>query len=183
MACPFPDMDPYLEDPAFWPDFHRSFITFFRDAPFDRLPEAYEASIDETMRIVIPDEPDRVHFPDVGVTAPDAAGGTAVAAGSAVALEPATLPTIEEIRDVWLEVRHRPERSLVTVIEVLSPANETGQEAALFAARRRRFLQAGVHVVELDLLLGGRRPRSSPDGRPATITPSSPKPGRRRWPD
>ena len=162
MACPFPGMDPYLEDPAFWPDFHRSFITYFRDALFDRLPEEYEASIDETMRIVIPDELETVHFPDVGVTAADTTGGTAVSAGTAVALEPVTLPTgIEEVRDVWLEVRHRPERSLITVIEVLSPANKIGREAALFAARRDRLLQAGVHVVELNLLLGGRRPEIS----------------------
>lgn len=160
MACPFPGMDPYLEDPAFWPDFHRSFITYLRDALFDRLPEAYEASIDETMRVIIPDEPDRVHFPDVSVTGGSGiGGGTAMAVGPAVALEPVALPTaIEEVRYVWLEVRHRPERNLVTVIEVLSPANKMGQEAALFAVRRDRLLQAGVHVVELNLLLGGRRP-------------------------
>src|SRR5438105_12773350 len=119
MACPFPGMDPYLEDPAFWPDFHRSFITYFRDALFDRLPEEYEASIDETMRIVIPDESDTVHFVDVGVTAPDNAGRSGISAGAAVALEPVALPAIEEVRHVWLEVRHRPERTLVTVIEVL----------------------------------------------------------------
>lgn len=157
MACPFPGMDPYLEDPAFWPDFHRRFITYFGDALFDRLPEAYEASIDEAMRVVIPDEPDRVHFPDLGITTPSAAGSTAVSAGAAVVLEPVALPSrIEEIRYVWLEVRHRPERNLVTVIEVLSPANKIGREAALFAARRDRLLQGGVHVVELNLLLGGR---------------------------
>src|SRR5437764_1192793 len=111
MACPFPGMDPYLEDPAFWPDFHRSFITYFRDALFDRLPEEYEASIDETMRIVIPEELETVHFPDVGVTAPENGGRGNASGGAAVALEPVALPTtIEEIRHVYLEVRHRPER-------------------------------------------------------------------------
>ncbi|MBW3540169.1 MAG: DUF4058 family protein [Planctomycetes bacterium] len=28
MSSPFPGMDPYLEDPAFWPDFHSTFINY-----------------------------------------------------------------------------------------------------------------------------------------------------------
>ncbi len=31
MPSPFPGMDPYLEDPAYWPDLHHSFATYIRD--------------------------------------------------------------------------------------------------------------------------------------------------------
>ena len=29
MPCPFPGMDPYIERPAIWPDFHDSVIARF----------------------------------------------------------------------------------------------------------------------------------------------------------
>jgi len=43
MNSPFPGMDPYLEDPAFWSDFHHTFIGCWREAIADALPEPYEA--------------------------------------------------------------------------------------------------------------------------------------------
>jgi len=52
MPSPFPGMDPYLEDPAFWPDFHARFLYNWSDALADLLPEQYEARIDETVRLV-----------------------------------------------------------------------------------------------------------------------------------
>ena len=52
MPSPFPRMDPYLEDPAYWQDFHRSFITYCRDALLDNLPDEYEARIDEQIRLI-----------------------------------------------------------------------------------------------------------------------------------
>ena len=52
MPSPFPGMDPYLEDPAFWSDFHARFITYWSDALSDCLPDNYEARIDEKVRLV-----------------------------------------------------------------------------------------------------------------------------------
>ena len=42
MKSPFPGMDPDLEDPAFWQDFHQSFNTYWRDAVAEALPDNYE---------------------------------------------------------------------------------------------------------------------------------------------
>ena len=39
MPSPFPGMDPYLEDPAYWSDFHAAFLTYWRDAIADLQPE------------------------------------------------------------------------------------------------------------------------------------------------
>ena len=55
MPSPFPGMDPYLEDPAFWSDFHSSFITYWRDALADLLPDNYDARLDE--RVVLEGPP------------------------------------------------------------------------------------------------------------------------------
>ena len=38
MTSPFPGMDPYLEDPAFWPDFHITFLYCWREAIANQLP-------------------------------------------------------------------------------------------------------------------------------------------------
>ena len=47
MASPFPGMDPYLEHPAFWSDFHHRFIEWWCEAIAERLPEQYEARLGE----------------------------------------------------------------------------------------------------------------------------------------
>jgi hypothetical protein len=52
MPSPFPGMDPNLEDPAFWSDFHARFIIYWSDALADILPQHYEARIDEKVRLV-----------------------------------------------------------------------------------------------------------------------------------
>src|SRR5262245_55213740 len=47
MASPFPGMNPYLEGPAHWPDFHATFITYAREALLQALPKHYTARIAE----------------------------------------------------------------------------------------------------------------------------------------
>jgi hypothetical protein len=160
-------MDPYLEDPAFWSDFHLTFIGCWREAVADVLPEAYEARLDETVHFVqMPEEVIKLIYPDVTVSragklprkASRRAGGTAV-------LTPTVIPhqSLQKVRQGRIAILHRPERSLVTVLEMLSPTNKTGDGFAEFCSKRQAILQKRTHLVELDLLLGGRRlPLSRP---------------------
>jgi hypothetical protein len=169
MPSPFPGMDPYLEDPAFWQDFHRSFITYCRDALLDKLPEQYEARIDEQVRLV-EHQCDRVvaHLPDVAVTHDSRSGGaTAVAtrAPNVASIEPVTMEMAveaEEVRDVWIEIRHRRDRALVTAIELLSPSNKTGVGYQEYRDKRLILLCQNAHLVEIDLLVGGKRLEGRP---------------------
>jgi hypothetical protein len=169
MRSPFPGMDPYLEDPAFWPDFHPTFLVCLREAIADMLPEPYEARLNERVKLIqMSEEIIQLIYPDVGVT--DGSGirraGTIAAGASATALlEPVVLPhePLEEVRETRIEILHRPERDLVTVVEVLSPWNKTGEGFIEYRAKRKAILQQPVHLVELDLLLGGKR---LPMGRP-----------------
>src|SRR6267378_8134845 len=65
----FPGMDPYLEDPAFWADYHVTFIGCWREAIADVLPEPYEARLDETVNIVpMSEEVIQLIYPDVAVS-------------------------------------------------------------------------------------------------------------------
>ncbi len=153
MPSPFPRIDPYLESQGYWPDFHASLTTYCRDALNDVLPESSEARLGEQLRLVERREPQgRTVLPDVSVLTP----------------EPVTidLPVeeIEEMRDLWSEIRHRLDRDLVTAIEILSPTNKLGvapliaqydrcecSEAINRVSQPRRFqrtLQRGIgHVT------------------------------------
>ena len=46
MPSPFPGMDPYLEDPSVWMDFHESFSTYLRDSNYSVPPAAPLAAED-----------------------------------------------------------------------------------------------------------------------------------------
>src|SRR5207245_11345918 len=52
MKSPFPGMDPYLEDPAFWPEFHHKFINCWQEHLADLLPDNYDVRIGEHVYVV-----------------------------------------------------------------------------------------------------------------------------------
>jgi hypothetical protein len=160
MLSPFPGMDPYLEDPAFWPDFHHRFIDDWCEAVAELLPEPYEARLDERVHLVqMSPEVIKLIYPDVSVSHGQPPGRSAAAAGGTTLLEPVTIPHefLEEVHDTRIEILHRPERSLVAVLEMLSPANKTGDGFQEYRAQRKTILLQKVHLVELDLLVGGNR--------------------------
>src|SRR3954447_2310759 len=101
MASPFPGMDPYLESPAFWPDFHPTFINYWREAIAAALPKDYSARIGERVYLVEhPPERRKLINPDIAVTSPSAFTPSASAkATGAATLEPVTLPlpVLEEV--------------------------------------------------------------------------------------
>src|SRR4051812_17684036 len=86
MPSPFPGMDPYLEDPAVFPDFHDSLIVALKAAINAVLPEPYFATI--ASRIWVEAGERRVQ-PDVNVmrpgTRPGSNGGSSAGGGVALA--------------------------------------------------------------------------------------------------
>jgi Protein of unknown function (DUF4058) len=160
MASPFPGMDPYLEDPAFWPDFHHRFIDCWCEAIADELPDSYEARLDERVNLVqMSPEIIKLVYPDVSMSHAPATARAALGAMSTLLLEPITIPHefLEEVRETRIEILHRPDRSLVAVLEMLSPTNKTGDGFQEYRAKRKAILRQKVHLVELDFLLGGNR--------------------------
>jgi hypothetical protein len=62
----------------------------------------------------------------------------------------------EEHKESFIELRHRSTDKLLTLVEVVSPANRTttaGRKA--YASRRDDARQQGAHLVEVDLVLDG----------------------------
>lgn len=161
MRCPFPGMDPFLEQPAFWPDFHARFLNYWSEAIADLLPPSYEATLGERVYLVERDPDERkLGYPDVAVTQDGARPLVRHDASARTAtLEPVTIPVtmLEGPRETYIEILHQPDRSLVTALELLSPANKELPGRAQYLAKRHALLFQDVHLVELDLLLDGRR--------------------------
>jgi hypothetical protein len=159
MMSPFPGVDPYIEAQGLWPDFYASFITYLRDSVADRLLENYEARIDERVNLIeLPAEKLKRIKPDLSISRRERSAATTAPAGPAT-LEPVTIPLVieEESRETYIEVLQRPERTLVAVIELLSPSNKEEPGRSLYLAKRNSLLCQPIHVVEIDLLRGGQR--------------------------
>jgi hypothetical protein len=159
MPSPFPGMDPYLEDPAFWPSFHQQFICYWCEAINERLPDDYVALVDE--RIVI-DDPTRhgrprAHEPDIAITRTGVEVGVSAGSSSTTILEPVTLTLpiswVDEARQAFIQVHHLPDHEVVAILELLSPSNKRGTDRAAYLSKRERISLGTVHLIELDLLL------------------------------
>lgn len=162
MASPFPGMDPYLEDPANWSDFHSTFINYWRETLLQFLPPNYTARIGERVYLVEgPPFSQRLTNPDVAVERQPGAGRPLPSTATATAMRraPVTLPLLlaDELSETYIEILHRPDRSLVAALELRSPSNKEEPGRSTYLAKRHALLQQNVHVVELDLLFGGRR--------------------------
>jgi hypothetical protein len=166
MPSPFPGMNPYLEHPAVWPDFHNSFMYALRDQLAPQIAPNYVARGEAQLYIHELPEGNRYLLGrgDVGVSATGPpAGGVAAPAQAPVQ---GTLPAVDFERVQYLEIRDRLNREVITVIEVLSPANkDPGPDRVQYLAKRAQLLVSRVNLVEIDLLRGG--PRMPVTGLPA----------------
>jgi hypothetical protein len=162
MPSIFPGMDPFLEHPAYWLDFHATFINYWREAIADELPPQYEAALGERVYLVEHDpEARKLGYPDLAVTQSEITipSRRSTRAAGTLMLEPVTIPlTIHEgPRQAYIEILYQPDRSLVTALELLSPTNKEGDGRGEYLAKRKALLHQKVNVGELDLLQGGKR--------------------------
>jgi hypothetical protein len=153
-------MDPFLEDPAVFPDLHDNLIAELRNAINAQLPPPYYAR--SASRVWVEPSQRRVE-PDVNVLRPERPGGgagTSLPVATAVARPPVVvrIPR-EEFRQTYLDIYAKPgNERLVTTIEVLSPTNNTagGEGRTLYLQKQREVLGSKVNLVEIDLLRGGQ---------------------------
>ena len=164
MKSPFPGMDPYLESPTHWSDFHLTFVGALREAIADRLPHNYVARIEEDVVIVQPDLPMKELYPDVGVARdPFRTSGTSAPGGgvaSQVEVNPVTLENIQSLEphtQAYIRIVRLPAHELVTVLELLSPTNKGGDGRGFYIEKRQRLMAQPVHIVEIDLIRAGKR--------------------------
>jgi hypothetical protein len=66
-------------------------------------------------------------------------------------------PRANLLRLSYLEVRDAESNDVVTVIEMLSPANKTGRDRERYLFKWETLTESPVHFVEIDLRRGGQR--------------------------
>jgi Protein of unknown function (DUF4058) len=174
MESPFPGMDPYLEQ--HWGDVHHNLITFAEGMLNERLPPDLRARAQERIVVQLPTD-DHTFYPDVRVVEHErkGSGGVAVATTEIIAAEPLEVPLIEPETQGFLEIiQSRPERRLITVIEIVSPSNKyAGKGRELYRQKQNDLMEAEVSLVEIDLLRAGPHVLQLPLSRfpPAYQTP------------
>ena len=169
MPSIFPGMDPYLEAPWIWPDFHNSLADEIRRMLNQQLPNDYfaqlearsELGIRAAKRIIAPDvaiiESGRKRGPsqeDRGGVSVAVEEETEVSTGIRVEFmdEPVTITSVA-IRNT------QTANEVVTLIEILSPANKrSGADRDHYVQRMREILTgSSTSLIEIDLLRNGQR--------------------------
>lgn len=167
MKSPFPGMDPYLE--RHWLDVHTRLVLYACDQLQGGLPADLLARVEERVYVAKEGEPDRSSYPDVRVIERDARGIAAAAAEDEVALaEPVIVEFPDEpITETFIKILDASSGCrVVTVIEFISPTNKNpGKGRKLYRQKQKELKRAGVTLVEIDLLLTGKRVLSVPLSR------------------
>lgn len=171
MPSPFPGMDPYLEG-YLWPDVHHSLATQIRDQLAPAIRPRYVAWLEIQMVWDATGLEVAIMYPDVEVMerAEHRLGEPVPALTlDAPPLAPPryfTPSTVliprPDIRVASVQIRDTAENELVTSIGILSPVNKREPGLTRYRLKRERLLEAGVHLLEIDLLRRGERPLTHP---------------------
>jgi hypothetical protein len=153
-------MNPYLEQDDAWHDFHERFLPVAAELIAAQVDPRYIVKIDEHVYVHELSAEQRGFLGRADVAVTRSASTTPAATGTTLAA-PIRVRFVQDVDTVgqsYLEVRDRHTRKVVTVVELLSPANkQPGPDREQYLAKRLRFLHSAVHLVEIDLLRGGDR--------------------------
>ncbi|MHB1559973.1 MAG: DUF4058 family protein [Isosphaeraceae bacterium] len=159
MPSPFPGMDPYLEG-SLWTSVHSQLASVFVRQLNPQIRPRYVAL---PTRRFVRERPEGgsiaigESIPDVSVhTQHPSEPGTRARGAIVPPLRMATVMRTP-VPHVTIKIRDVERRRLVAAIEVLSPTNKRREGRREYLRRRERFLDAEVHLLEIDLLRKGRR--------------------------
>jgi hypothetical protein len=165
-------MDPYLEGPDIWPDFHDAFASQIRGQLNQSLPAPYYARLEMRPEIGIVEHGgvSRRITPDVAVAK---SHQTKENGGIAVLDSPRTkvsnylefVVQIEAMKHHFVEIRD-PSRGhrLITLIEIASPSNkQAGADREAYLKKQREVLDSDANLIEVDFLRAGQRLFAGPE--------------------
>jgi hypothetical protein len=153
-------MNPYLEQESVWHDFHERFIPAAAEMLGSQVTPQYVVRIDERIYVrELPEGPRHyIGRADVGVARRLVQAGTETGVALQEAPVKVQVPLVDIERLSYIQILDRNNWQLVTVIELLSPANKyAGPDREQFLAKRSELLASPVHFIEIDLLRGGPR--------------------------
>jgi hypothetical protein len=148
-------MDPYLEERSRWPGVHQRLIAYSAEALQPQLRPKYVAQIGE--RIQLAEMP---HHYITGVLLVQTLREPPPTLSMGVALvvdEPQIITFFDDERHVpYIEIISVDTGDVVTLIEVLSPANKVGDGRDQYLQKQKEILDTQANLVEIDLLGYGK---------------------------
>lgn len=172
MPSPFPGMDPYLEG-YLWPDVHHAIPSEIRRRLAPQVRPRYAVRIEvATYHDENPESEIGIMYPDLEVwrsrsasqaleSVPPASLGPDIVAPEHVSpiTQPITVPLLDyEVRIATIEIYDARQNQLITSVEIISPYNKREPGLSKYREKQRRLRQAGVHLLEIDLIRRGQRP-------------------------
>jgi hypothetical protein len=164
-------MDPYLEAPDTWPDFHDRMASSISSLLNAQLPSRYYARLQKRaeLGIVLSTGTAKKIIPDISVLRRPLRETPAVytAASTVVIDHPRTHATAaidfripsDPFLHRFVEIRDSQRgHKLVTLIEIVSPSNkQPGPDRRAYESKQMEILSSDANLIEIDLLRGGRR--------------------------
>ena len=164
MPSPFPGMNPYLEQPAFWSSFHTRLLVAIADTLAPQLLPNYYIEVETRIYQDQDEDEDEVlvGIPDATVLSANLSNPRSEKlqpdTGSTLTQkrpQSITLPMPVTVKERYLEVREIGTDAVITVIEVLSPKNkQKGKGRTTYEKKRALILGSLSHLIEIDLLRG-----------------------------
>jgi hypothetical protein len=167
MKSPFPGMDPYLEPHRL--DIHSRLVIYACDQLQETLPDDLVARVEERVYLEKEDEPERSLFPDVrGLEHGRPSTGPVAVQDDVELAEPLIVRFLNEpITETFVKILDaRTGKEVISVIEFISPTNKIpGTGFKMYQQKQGELKQAGVTLVEIVFLRGGKRVLSVPLSR------------------
>lgn len=166
MPSPFPGMDPYIEDPEIWSDFHNGLADEIRAELNATIQPRYVARLTPRVtyeEVAVTRSPTGIR-PDVGIWPHQPPRGPNIQPASTFIAtpEPVESSVVLEfpLRLMSIEILASGTMELVTAVEILSPVNKRPSHDGYreYLRKRRELLRSAAHLIEIDLLRVGTRP-------------------------
>ena len=157
MPPPFPGMDPYLEQPGLWPTVHYWLLGSLAAALRPAVQPKYWVAVEHRTYEAVPDDLVLVGVQDATI-AETGVSLTPAGAATATASRPVevVVPAPEPVQERYLVIREPRTAEVVTVVEILSPANKRpGPGREQYLEKREAVLGSRTNQVEIDLLRTG----------------------------
>jgi len=156
MRSPFPGMDPYLEHPALWPDVHNRLIAAIADNLSPRLAPRYYVGLERRVYLLKPDDVVFLARPDIAVVTHQLQPQPARLPLAEAGVLTVDVPMADRVEESYLEVHEVATGKLVTILEVLSPANKLHDGGRRqYEEKRGGIFGTRTNLVEIDLLRAG----------------------------
>ncbi|MBI4607337.1 MAG: DUF4058 family protein [Planctomycetes bacterium] len=157
-------MDPYLEDPSLWPGFHDRVLGALDDWLSPRLLPRYYVEPAQRVYVFTHEDYTLMGVPDIAVivnpgqpSRPRTSSSPAGGGRKGEAVLEVEVPVGHEVRETYLEIHESTTKQIVTLLELLSPANKLHPLGrADYLRKRQEVLASRPSLVEVDLLRSGR---------------------------